>query len=87
MNNDKLKELLTAVHEQLEDADVDEETRAMLETLDSDIHELLERDEDGRVERPVLAQAGALEARFATEHPVAERFMREIIDTLVKLGV
>ena len=35
---------------------------------------------------PVLEQAKMLEARFATDHPVAERFMREVIDTLVKLG-
>jgi len=87
MKNDRLKELLARVHDELEGADVDADTRSMLEALDADIHDLLERDGDIAAERPVLEQAGLLEARFATEHPVAERFMREIIDTLVKLGV
>ena len=87
MKNDRLKELLARVHDELEGADVDADTRSMLEALDSDIHDLLLRDGDVAAERPVLEQAGFLEARFATEHPVAERFMREIIDTLVKLGV
>ena len=88
MTNEKLKTLLASIHTELEKADVDEETRSMLTALDRDIHRALASDEDsGQGERPVIERAGMLEARFATEHPVAERFMREIIDTLVKLGV
>ena len=87
MNNDRLKDLLARLHDELEGADVDADTRSMLEALDADIHELLEEEGDDPAERPVLEQAGYLRGRFATEHPVAERFMREIIDTLVKLGV
>ena len=58
----------------------------MLKSLDADIHDVLEKDEQGAGDGPVLEQAKMLEARFATDHPVAERFMREVIDTLVKLG-
>jgi hypothetical protein len=86
MSNDKLKSLLASIHDELENADLDAETRSMLKSLDSDIHQLLESDDEAS-DRPVVEQAGQLEARFASEHPVAERFMREIIDTLVKLGV
>jgi hypothetical protein len=85
MSNEKLKSLLASIHDELESTDLDAETRSMLKSLDSDIHELL--DSDDASDRPVIEQAGQLEARFASEHPVAERFMREIIDTLVKLGV
>jgi hypothetical protein len=87
MSNDKLKTLLASVHSELEKTDVDDETRSMLKSLDSDIHQLLSSEQAGQSDRPVVEQAGMLEARFASEHPVAERFMREIIDTLVKLGV
>ena len=86
MSNEKLKSLLASIHDELENTDLDAETRSMLKSLDSDIHELLDSDDEA-ADRPVIEQAGQLEARFASEHPVAERFMREIIDTLVKLGV
>ena len=87
MSNDKLKTLLASLHDELEKTDVDDETRSMLKSLDSDIHQLLASDEADDVDRPIVEQAGLLEARFASEHPVAERVMRELIDTLVKLGV
>jgi len=29
----------------------------------------------------------SVETRFAVEHPVAERFLREIIDTLSRIGI
>ena len=86
MSNDKLKSLLASIHDELDNTELDSETRSMLKSLDSDIHQLLDSDHEA-ADRPVIEQAGELEARFASEHPVAERFMREIIDTLVKLGV
>ena len=85
MSNEKLKELLTAVHDEMEGTDADAETRSMLKSLDEDIHKVLgEGDGD---ESPAMERAKLLEARFATTHPVAERIMREVIDTLVKLGL
>ena len=87
MTNDKLKTLLASLHDELENTDVDDETRSMLKSLDSDIHQLLASDAAEDADRPIVEQAGLLEARFASEHPVAERVMRELIDTLVKLGV
>jgi len=85
MSNEKLKELLAAIHEEMEGADTDAETREMLKSLDEDIHELLGEGESD--DSPIMERAKRLEARFATTHPVAENFMREVIDTLVKLGV
>jgi hypothetical protein len=40
--------------------------------------------------KKLLAQvdrAKELEAEFATKHPAAERFMREVIDALVRMGI
>jgi hypothetical protein len=34
-----------------------------------------------------MERAKLLEARFAISHPTVERFMREVIDTLAKIGV
>jgi hypothetical protein len=87
MSNSRLKELLAAIHEEMDRADADRETRAMLKTLDADIHELLGEDARESGDGPILEQAKHLEARFATTHPAAERFMREVIDTLVKMGL
>ena len=36
---------------------------------------------------PVLERAEVLETKFAISHPAVERFMREVIDALVKIGV
>ena len=49
MSNQKLKELLAAVHEELDSADVDTETRAMLKSLDADIHGVLEQNGEGAI--------------------------------------
>ncbi len=35
----------------------------------------------------VMERAKLLEAWFAISHPTVERFMREVIDTLAKIGV
>ena len=35
----------------------------------------------------LIEKAKSLEAQFATEHPAAERFMREVIDALVRMGI
>ena len=44
MSNEKLKELLAAIQEEIEGADTDAETRSMLKSLDEDIHEILGED-------------------------------------------
>ena len=35
----------------------------------------------------VVDRARSVETRFAVDHPVAERFLREIIDALAKVGI
>jgi len=35
----------------------------------------------------LLERAKSLEADLATSHPTAERWMREVIDALVRMGI
>ena len=86
MSEKNLNELLTELNDALEKIDeIDPETRALVKDLDEDINRLLENggdDFDSVVER-----AQSVQTRFALEHPVAERFVREIIDALSRVGI
>ena len=88
MGNHDLKELLNRLNDALEDTDrVDEETLALVRELDEEIHRLTEAGaQPGEVEG-VIDQAKSMETRFAVDHPVAERFLREIIDALSRVGI
>lgn len=86
MSQDKIKKLLTELHEALESAhDVDDETLALAKKLDQDIDDLIESSEQRN--SPILDDAIALEAQFAANHPVAERIMRELVATLGRMGI
>jgi hypothetical protein len=88
MGNHDLKEMLNRLNDALEDTDrVDEETLALVRELDEEIHRLTEAGaQPGEVEG-VIDQAKSMETRFAVDHPVAERFLREIIDALSRVGI
>jgi hypothetical protein len=88
MSNEKLKQLLENVHTALEDTrELDDETRDLVRELDEDIHRLVESGADAEQFDSAMDKAKVLQARFATKHPVAERFFREIIDVLAKVGI
>ncbi|MEE4293635.1 MAG: DUF4404 family protein [Xanthomonadales bacterium] len=86
MEEKKLQELLTELNDELEQIDrVDPATLKLVKDLDEDINRLLEGNEtdvEGVVDR-----AQSIQTRFALEHPVAERFLREIIDALSRVGI
>lgn len=88
MNDRKLKELLKNLNEELEKTDsVDTETTALLKELEDDLQRLGGADAAAHEYKSVLSQAQALETRFAAGHPGAERFLREIMDMLAKVGI
>ncbi len=88
MMNHDLKELLNGLNEALENTDpVDEETLALVHELDEEIHRLTEAGAQVDDVEGVLDQAKSMETRFAVDHPVAERFLREIIDALSRVGI
>jgi hypothetical protein len=59
----------------------------MVRDLDEDIHRLVESDAGAGDIDGVLDRATSVETRFAVDHPVAERFLREIMDALAKVGI
>ena len=87
MSNPEVKRLLERLHEEIRNTDLDDETRTLVAQLDADIHELLDRPTDDADAGSVRQTAQSLEASFASEHPNAERFLREVIDTLGKMGI
>ena len=87
MPEQNLKKLLNKLHDALENTEkVDSETLKLVQDLDEDINRLLDTDSDDDVDN-VVDRAKSVETRFAVDHPVAERFLREIIDALAKVGI
>jgi chorismate mutase len=84
MSNERIKTLLQQLREEIRKADVDEELHQLMSDLDDDIHGVIEDDADVNA---VIDRAKELEASFATRHPTAERFVREVIDLLVRMGI
>ncbi len=87
MSNEKVRELLAKLHDEVQKTKVDAATRSSLRKLDSDIHDLLNSPTPETKITLVLERAELLETRFAIGHPTVERFIREVIDTLAKIGV
>jgi len=87
MSNTEIRELLARLQQEIQKTELDDETRSMVKELDSDIHGLLDTEGDKAETDSVVEKARALETNFATDHPTIERFMREVIDVLVRMGI
>lgn len=87
MSNSQIRELLAKLQDEVRNTELDADTRSLVQELDSDIHNLLESNSDEPETDSLLQRAKALEANFATEHPTVERFMREVIDALARMGI
>jgi len=88
MSEQKLRDLLARLHTELENTDaVDTETLDLVRELDVDINRLVDSDADADELDNVMDRARSVETRFAAEYPTAEQFLREIIDTLSKVGI
>jgi len=95
MTIDNLKESLQKLHATLESgAPVDPEIKALLQTLDSDIQKILDKDTgnaadvlDKDTSSDLVQQAQKISARLAVRHPHLEPVFREIADTLTNMGI
>lgn len=87
MSTKQIKELLTQLQEEIHNTELDDETRSLVRQLDTDIHGLLASEVDQEEASSIVSRAKVLEANFATDYPTAERFMREVIDVLVRMGI
>ena len=87
MSNKEIRELLAKLRNEIRKTELDNDTRSLVRDLDADIDDLLDPDGDRAETDSVLQKARELETNFATEHPTIERFMREVIDVLVRMGI
>lgn len=95
MSNEQLKTTLKNLQRHLETAgsSVDEETKNLLKSLDSDIHELLQQektvaeDRSGEDRASLAERAQELSARFAAQHPQLEGVLRQLGITLEGMGI
>ena len=87
MSEQRIKELLEELRGELQRTDgVDEALIASVKTLESNIGDLVDPAVDSD-ENTVLDDAIALEAVFAASHPVAEKIIRELINSLSRIGI
>ncbi len=83
MSSERIRELLAELNRELQNtSELDDRTRRLLGELNDDIESRTGGDDGNPVER-----ARQLESRFAADHPVAERIVREIADLLAKMGI
>ena len=88
MNNAQLKQALIDIRNSLDGADsVDEETLELARELELDIYKILETSRQPNDIETSMDLAVALEAKFESEHPAAANVVREVINTLHKIGI
>jgi hypothetical protein len=87
MSNREIKELLSKLRDEIRKTELDDDTLSLVRDLDADIDDLLDPEGDRAETDSVVEKARELESNFATEHPNIERFMREVIDVLVRMGI
>jgi hypothetical protein len=85
MSAERVRELLKQLRAELDAANVDAETLASMRELDQDIRRAL--DARDRPANALTDRAKAIEVEFAVKHRVAEHILREIVETLAKIGV
>ena len=87
MSNIQIRQLLAELREEMQSTELDSDTKRLVKELDSDIHDLLDSEGVESEMGSLLKRAKVLETDFATQHPTAERFMREVIDALSRMGI
>ena len=90
MSKERIKELLAELREEVRRTDIDGDLEQMMRKLDDDLDSVI--DENAGIDAvvdfdEVVDRAKELEASFATRHPTAERVVREVIDTLIRMGI
>ena len=87
MNQEKVKQLLKELLEEIgQGENPDEELLGSAQRLQSDIDSLLNPDVDSS-DNTVMDDMIALEAQFATNYPVAEKIVRELVNSLSRIGI
>ncbi|MES2088918.1 MAG: DUF4404 family protein [Pseudomonadota bacterium] len=89
MDTNNLKATLLQLHRDLESGGkLDPELQQLLKTLDQDIQATLAKsDAAAGMEATLSERAQVIDARFSTEHPYLSSTLRDLMDTLGKMGI
>ncbi len=87
MSDTDVRDLLERLKNEIQDAELDADTRQLMKDLDAEIHGLLESDADVEAFASVADRAREIEADFESDHPLAVRVLREIIQSLARMGI
>ncbi len=92
MNKQELADLLKKLQSELDGGKpVDADLRASLAALDQDIRKVLEQPAsqpaDAADDDSLNSRAKVLEAKFEAEHPYLASTLRDVMDTLGKMGI
>lgn len=87
MNEEKVKQLLEELLKEIaQDDNPDEELLGSVQQLQTDIDALLNPDVDSS-DNTVMDDLIALEAQFASNYPMAEKILRELVNSLSRIGI
>lgn len=88
MEKEALKESLNRLHAELESADrLDPELAGLVKQLDADIHRLVGNEAAETTDESFADRVDAMAAEFAARHPRLEPILREIGETLARMGI
>ncbi len=90
MGNKQFRQTLEELHQRLLEADsLDEETRQLLEHVDSDIQQILKKDVDQPTDthRSLNSQLDEAVGAIESEYPNLADAMRQIMNTLANMGI
>lgn len=87
MKANQLLDSLVALHTELETTDnIDEQVLEEVRNLDEQMHQMIKSNEL-QAEESLSLKLLDLETQFASEHPVLEKLVREVIDRLSQMGI
>jgi hypothetical protein len=87
LSEERVKELISELIGELEKTGaMGEDTLDVARQLESDVHDFVNPEVES-AENTILDDAIALEASFAATHPVAEKLVRELINSLSRIGI
>ena len=87
MSEERIKELLQELAQEVKETpNIDADVLGLMEQLEAGVQDLIDPELPTEY-NTVLDDAIALEALFATNHPVMEKIIRELVNTLSKIGI
>ena len=88
MDEEKVKLLIGKLLDEIEQSeDVDQELLSAVKTLQSKIESLLDPENRTVRKNTALDDVIALEASFASNYPIAEKIIRELVNSLSRIGI